>query len=66
MAWIWRAAKKFLSAKIRDEEKWEAVPSSGVLTVSERRDVFRDLCLAAQEGIDFPSATIDRQVVYRD
>ncbi|KAJ8004259.1 hypothetical protein DPEC_G00156950 [Dallia pectoralis] len=36
VAWIWRAAKKFLSPMSRDQEKWETVPSSGVLTVSER------------------------------
>lgn len=66
VAWIWRATKKFLSAKTRDQEMWEAVPSSGILTVRERRDVFRDLCLAAQEGVNFPGTTTDRLVVYRD
>ncbi|XP_065327919.1 uncharacterized protein LOC135933709 [Pelmatolapia mariae] len=66
VAWVWRVAKKFMRSKTRDQEKWEVVPSSGVLTVSERRDAFRDLCLAAQEGVNFPSTTTDRLVVYRD
>lgn len=34
--------------------------------VNERDDVFRDLCLAAQEGIHFPNTTTDRLVVYKD
>ncbi|CAI5671305.1 unnamed protein product [Oreochromis niloticus] len=66
VAWVWRVAKKFMRSKTRDQEKWEVVPSSGVLTVNERRDAFRDLCLAAQEGVNFPSTTTDRLVVYRD
>lgn len=66
VAWIWRAAKKFLHVKVTDKEKWEAVPSSGVITVGEREDVFRDLCLAAQEGVHFPTTTTDRLVVYKD
>lgn len=66
VAWIWRAAKKFLHFNVTDKEKWEAVPSSGVITVGEREDVFRDLCLAAQEGVQFPSTTTDRLVVYKD
>ncbi|KAK7944841.1 hypothetical protein WMY93_000569 [Mugilogobius chulae] len=66
IALIWRAAKKFRRVKTKDKEKWEAVESSGVVTVFERRDAFRDLCLAAQEGVNFPSTTTDRLVVYRD
>ena len=66
IAWTWRAAKTFLRVKIGDKEKWEAVPSSGVITVNEREDVFRDLCLAAQEGVHFPNTTTDRLVVYKD
>ena len=58
--WTWRAAKKFLRAKIGDKEKWEAVHSSGVITPDERGDVFRNLCLAAQEGVHFPNTTTDR------
>lgn len=53
-------------AKIGDKEKWEAVPSSGVITVNEREDAFRDLCLAAQEGVHSPNTTTDRLVVYKD
>lgn len=66
IAWFWRAAKKFLHVKVTDKEKWEAVPSSGVITVDEREDVFRDLCLATQEGVQFPTTTTDRLVVYKD
>ncbi|KAK7918663.1 hypothetical protein WMY93_009947 [Mugilogobius chulae] len=66
IALIWRAAKKFRRVKTKDKEKWEAVESLGVVTVFERRDAFRDLCLAAQEGVNFPSTTTDRLVVYRD
>lgn len=43
IAWTWRAAKKFLCAKFGGEEKWEAVPSSGVIRINEREDVFRNL-----------------------
>ncbi|XP_023810653.1 uncharacterized protein LOC105357885 [Oryzias latipes] len=66
IAFIWRAAKKFLHVKTKDKEKWEAVQSSGVITVFEREDAFRDLCLAAQQGVNFQSTTTDRLVVYRD
>lgn len=66
LALIWRAAKKFLSIKARGRSKWEAVQSAGFITVAEREDAFRDLCLAAQEGVSFPTSTIDRLVVYKD
>lgn len=63
---VWRAAKKFLRNKAPRALKWEAVPSSGVVTVRERENAFRDLCLAAQEGETFQSTTMDRLVVFRD
>ena len=66
VAWVWRAAKRFLRVKTRDKSKWEAVSLSGIITVSERQDAFRDLCLAAQTPATFPSTTTDRLVVYRD
>ncbi|XP_060757415.1 methyltransferase-like protein 23 isoform X1 [Neoarius graeffei] len=66
VAWIWRAAKKFLHAKRGDEAKWGAIPSSSVITVSKRKNVFLELCLAAQEGVNFPNTTTDRLVVYKD
>ena len=66
VAWVWRAAKRFLQVKTGDESKWEAVSFSGTVTVSERRDAFRDLCLAAQTQVTFPSTTTDRLVVYRE
>ena len=66
VAWVWRAAKRFLQVKTGDESKWEAVSFSGTVTVSERRDAFRDLCLAAQTQVTFPGTTTDRLVVYRE
>lgn len=66
IAWTWRAAKKFLCAKIGEKEKWEAVQSSGVITVNEREEVFWNLCLSAQEAVHFPNTTTDRLVVYKD
>lgn len=66
IAWTWRAAKKFLQGKTGNKAKWEAVPPSGAITVNERDVVFRDLCLAAQEGGNFPNTTINRLVVYKD
>ncbi|KAK7889795.1 hypothetical protein WMY93_025355 [Mugilogobius chulae] len=65
VAWIWRAVEKFLSVNALDKAKWEAVPS-GVITATEREDAFRDICLAAQDGVCFPETTTDRLVVYRD
>ena len=39
---------------------------TGTVTVAEREDSFRDLCLAAQEGATFPDTTTNRLVAYRD
>ncbi len=67
VAWIWRAAKKFAAqSKILETLKWEAVPSRGVITVTERQDALRDLFLAAQSGVTFPTTTTDRLVVYKE
>lgn len=66
VALVWRAAKKFLRVKTMDKLKWEAVSSVGIITLQERRDAFRDLCLAVQEGVTFSNTTMDRRVVYRD
>ena len=67
IAWIWRAAKRFLGPKrTLNRSKWEAVPLTGVISVRERKDVLRDLFLAAQEGANFPSTTTDRLVVYNE
>lgn len=63
---VWRAAKKFLHVKAMGSSKWEAVQSAGVITVTEREDAFRDLCLSAQAEATFPSTTTNRLVVYRD
>lgn len=43
---VWSAAKKFLRAKAMGGLNWEAVQSTGVVTVTEGEDTFRDLCLA--------------------
>lgn len=59
LALAWRAAKKFLHGRARGRLKWEAVPLVGIVTVAERQDAFKDLCLAAQEGVTFPSTTTD-------
>ncbi|KAK5862062.1 hypothetical protein PBY51_017494 [Eleginops maclovinus] len=66
LALVWGAAKKFLHCRARGRPKWEAVPLVGIITAAEREDSFRDLCLAAQEGVTFPSTTTDRLVVYKD
>ena len=68
VAWIWRAAKKFIRGKQQtaNSPKWEAVSSSQVISVKEREDALRDIFLAVQQGASFPSTTTDRLVVYRD
>ena len=40
--------------------KWE------VLSVAERKTAFRELCLAAQKGVEFPTTTINRLVVHTE
>jgi len=67
IAWVWRAAKCFAAKnKILGDPKWEAVPSAGVITTTERQDALRDLFLATQEGVTFPATTIDRLVVFKE
>lgn len=66
IALVWREAKTFLHGRAQGKPKWEAVPVASTITVAERKDAFRDLCLAAQEAATFPSTTTDRLVVYRD
>ncbi|XP_035985835.1 uncharacterized protein LOC118559250 [Fundulus heteroclitus] len=67
VAFIWRAAKKFASAtKSIENPKWEAIPTKGVITATERQEAIRDIYLAAQEGVTFPATTTDRLVVYRE
>jgi len=67
IAWIWRAAKKFIGQnKAAKSSKWEAVSSTGVVSVKERQDALRDIFLAAQEGTTSPSTTTDRLVVYKE
>lgn len=66
LALTWRAAKRFLRTRAMGRAKWEAIPSSGIVTATEREDAFRDLCLAAQEVANFPTTTTDRLVVFKD
>lgn len=67
VAWTWRAAKRFLGrSRAGGKAKWEAVPLGGIISVREREDALRDIFLAAQEGVAFPSTTTDRLVVYKD
>lgn len=41
--------------------KWE-----GILSVQERETAFKELCLAAQEGVSYPTTTLNRLVVSKD
>ena len=73
IAWVWRAAKKWLERRCqpRGQSEWEAMSLKGkakgaVLTVEEREDALRDLFLAAQEGANFPDTTLSRLAVYKD
>lgn len=67
VAQVWRAAKCFAAqSRILGTPKWEAVSSAGVITATERQDALRDLFLAAQEGVTFPTTTTDRLVVFKE
>lgn len=67
ITWVFRAAKSFLGLnRTPNRPKSEAVPLIGVISVWERKDVQRDLFLAAQEATNFPSTTTDRRVVYKE
>lgn len=46
VSFIWRAARKCMSGNNSIKTpKWEAVPTSGVVTAYERQDTFRDILL---------------------
>lgn len=67
IAWVWRAAKRFLGAsQTLNWPKWEVVPSSGSISVRERKDGLCELFLAAQEGTKFHSTKTDRLVLYKE
>lgn len=67
VAQVWRAAKCFAAQSgILGTPKWEAVSSAGAITATERQDALRDLFLAAQEGVTFPTSTTDRLVVFKE
>lgn len=68
VAWIWRAARKFIrgNKQTAGNSKWEAVSSSDRISVQERKDALRDIFLAAQQRASFPSTTTNRLVVYKD
>lgn len=46
--------------------KWEAIPSSGMITLRERKDALCDLFLARQEGTKFSSTKTDRLDVFKE
>ena len=52
--WLWKKKKP------RTLAKWEA------LTVKERQVAFKELCLTAQNGMEFPTTTLNRLVVRKD
>lgn len=67
VAWIWRAAKRFLGKnKALNNPKWEAISLTGVITIRERENALNDIFCAAQLGTTFPSTTTDRLVAYKD
>ena len=72
IAWVWRAARKWLERKKQPgkQPKWEAQSKERtkeiVLTVKEREDALKDLFLAAQKGITFPVTALSRLAVYKD
>lgn len=61
--YIRRVVHSWLLSRSRasEREQWEAV-----LTVQEREDAFKDLCLAAQTGVAFPTTTLNHLVVNKD
>jgi len=63
LGYIRRAVHFWLLGRNRTDEReqWEAV-----LTVQEREEAFKDLCLAAQAGVTFPTTTLNRLVVNRN
>lgn len=67
IAWVWRAAKRFFGpSRTLNRLKWKAIPSSGMITLRERKDALCDLFLAAEEGAKFPNTTTDRLVVFKE
>lgn len=64
---LWRAAKCFAAKnKILGSPKWEVVSSAGVIIAKDRQDALRDIFLAAQEGVVFPTTTVDWLVVFKE
>ena len=63
VGYVHRAVHSWLLGRDRTgaREQWEAV-----LTVQEREEAFKDLCLAAQTGATFPTTTLNRLVVNKD
>lgn len=62
VAQVWRAAKCFAGQnRFLGTPKWEAVSS-----VRERPEALRDLFLAAQEGVSFPTTTLGWLVVCKE
>ena len=76
IAWVWRATTKWKrKVTAGSNAKWEVVPPKEkaktaakqlVLSAEECEDSFRDICLAAQEGVTFHATTLNRLVVYKE
>ncbi|XP_065152486.1 uncharacterized protein [Paramisgurnus dabryanus] len=64
IAWMRRAVEIWLgNSQAPDRSKWEARP---YLSVEERATAFKDLALAAQDGVEFRDTTLDRLVVQKE
>ena len=64
IAWMRRAVEIWLGGNSQApvQSKWEVRPC---LSVEERTTAFKDLALAAQDGVEFREATLDRLVVQK-
>ena len=72
-AWVKRVIYKWIDLKDKatKQSKVETLslntrPEMPALTVKEREDAFRDLCMMAQEEVTFPNTTLNRLVVFKD
>ncbi|XP_062390786.1 uncharacterized protein LOC134078694 [Sardina pilchardus] len=64
IAWMRRAVGIWLgNSQAPGQSKWEARP---YLSVEERATAFKDLALAAQDGVEFRDTTLDRLVVQKE
>lgn len=73
---MWRAATKWKrKGTAASKLKWEVIlpkediknkAKQAVLSAGEHKDAFRDLCLAAQEGVTFQDTTLNRLAVFKE